>query len=103
MSQHIFRGRTSSGQLVEILCGWDRPLQYHHLTIETVCLNPDEDRVIYTNLQERDPALNVDDIEAKCIELGIAIPAGLLAALDQDEVENVGNGRRDWDEQPAAA
>jgi hypothetical protein len=106
MSQHTFTSPAESnntGKPLQILCGWDRPLQYQHLTIETKCANPVDELIVYCNLQEPGGGLELEQVAERLESFGITPPEGLLAELDQDERQDMGNKYKDWDERAAAA
>lgn len=105
MSQHTFTSpaeRNNTGKPLQILCGWDRPLQYQHLTIETQADKPADEVIVYCNLLESAP-LEVEDVQDRLQSFGITPPEGLLAELFQDEVQNVGNKHKNWDRPQEAA
>ncbi len=52
MSQYIFEAHTKNGNKVEVLLGWDNPLEYFFMVIDS----DDSDEPLYSNLFESDPA-----------------------------------------------
>lgn len=95
MSQHILRTTTANGQKVEILLGWDRPLQRCFMVVETMeQQDGDEDDYLYDNLSdpaamEGDPGL--DYFRRKLAELEIAAPETLFAEVAKDKANDNGN------------
>jgi hypothetical protein len=77
----------------DILTGWDRPLQYHFLTVQDRT-NKDEDAHVYCNLDDRslpNGAMTSEQVMAKLKELGINTPLTLKRDLDYDRETNAGN------------
>jgi hypothetical protein len=94
MSQHNY-ATTYAGQPVNIMMGWDRPLQGYFLVIEL-----SESRAegcVYSNLE--DPALfpcmgmpdSLDHFLEKLDELNIAVPQAMIQQIEVDAALNVGN------------
>lgn len=52
MSQHWFDVKSNQG-MVEVMLGWDAPLQWFHMCID-ICIDTAENP-LYTNLAEPDP------------------------------------------------
>lgn len=97
MSQHHFSTTASSGQQVQVQCGWDRPLQHHHLTVWEAPQEPAGREVLYTCLVERGGGLpDVDAVADELEKLGIEAPEGLYERLWLDESFNQGNGLTQW-------
>jgi hypothetical protein len=83
MSQRMFRapnGRSAS-------TGYDRPLDYFFLTILQ------DSTPIYSNLNEEDPALDYDDIEAVLREFEMKSPPTLYIDLADDKERETAAGR----------
>jgi len=86
MSQHWLTGNTPNGS-VEILIGWDEPLQWFHMTLE-----PDADEPLYSNLYEPNPhSLTLADFQKVLDRYGITNislhpnhPDGLYELLEDD-------------------
>lgn len=95
MTQHIFKSKTKDGRQVEVLAGWDRPLQGFFMVIE----NPEkDDDYIFSNFELKQPhPMSFDVFEKALSDLGIPMPNGLLAELNQDRLENLGNKRKVWE------
>ena len=88
MSQHLFK--VSSQQ---VLCGWDRPLQGYFLVIE----HDDHDSPVYSNLYEANPHPDsFDEFLVVLARFGLNVPDGLIEALMQDKINNVGNHVTQW-------
>lgn len=96
MSQHNFNAQLSNGIRVRVRCGWDRPLQYLFLDVETICAKEEDERTVYSNLMETNPALTVEQVGQRLATLQIAVPAGLLDQLREDQRQNMGNSTRNW-------
>ena len=89
MSQHLFRSKTGAGLPVDVLCGWDRPLQGFFLVIEET--EGDVDEPLFSNLDQ--PISHPPTFApwlAVLQRTGITIPDSLLANLAGDQRDNVG-------------
>lgn len=74
----------------EVLTGWDRPLQYHFLTVE----KPGDDYPVYCNLDDPERPMGVMlaiQVCDKLRELGIPAPPTLLEDLLEDRNLDRGN------------
>lgn len=95
MSQHRF-ATTYQGRPVEVLMGWDRPLQGVFMVVSRGDAREDEDEFVYSNLD--DPALAdcgglppvVDYFLVKLGDLGVAVPQAMLDEIERDSRANVG-------------
>jgi hypothetical protein len=95
MTQHIFNSTTKDGRQVEVLAGWDRPLQGFFMVIEDL---ENDDGYIFNNLDLEQPhPKSFDGFEQSLKDFGIPIPQGLVAELNQDRLENLGNKRKIWE------
>ena len=86
------------GQLVfrqgsyEVLTGWDRPLQYFFLVIES-----DEDRkrpdghYTFSNLNRRNPSMTLAEIQDTLESWLIVSPPTLFADLERERERNESN------------
>lgn len=97
MSQHRFKSKTSAGQEVDVLAGWDRPLQGYFLLVKPV---PDPGHYLFCNLDVPDDVPSHpqtwDFFQAKLEEFGIPMPKGLLQHLQADKANNAGNLTVRW-------
>lgn len=95
MGKHIFSTTTSTGQQVNVQCGWDRPLQHHYLTVFAGEAVPEN--VLYTSLMERGGLPDADAVSDKLDELGIEAPEGLLGRIWLDsEFNESSNEVKQW-------
>lgn len=92
MSRHIFE-TTHQGQRVQVVLGWDRPLQYVFMTVENLSASDDEGRFLYSNLDEGvEPGeLTLDHFRSVLRGLGLNVPEMMFAEVDRDRAANVGN------------
>ena len=102
MSQHIFT-TTHEGSAIEVLMGWDRPGQGFFMVVEKIDIGEkddadlDDDAYIYTNLYDPDlienggVSHNLDHFVKKLEELEILVPEAILANVQADGEDNVGN------------
>lgn len=120
MSQRFFPAvieREGQRVEVEVMTGWDRPLQHHYLTVflapaaltalgEAAALtgeNPTEvEEVLYSSMYDRAAScsggLSIADIESRMRDLGVAYPPTLMEDLQTDAVRNAGNERWGYEE-----
>lgn len=99
MTQHRYV-TNRKGESVEVLMGWDRPLQGFFMLIERLGISDENpDIYLYNNLdqelphpKELKPFLNALD------ELDIELPAGMVAAIEADKADNRGNAFTDWND-----
>lgn len=100
MSQHTVVAKYE-GKDVEVLAGWDQPLQRFFLVIEYV---NDEDipednpeGIVYSNLYDEALLKDVNAeksfeyFKSKLMELGIVIPVSMIDEVEEDGRLNVGN------------
>jgi hypothetical protein len=94
MSQRIFRY-----QDLEVLTGWDHPLQYYFLVIESQNPLPPEDseeesldpsdEYVFTNLSLPNPAMTIQQISDKLTALNITPPRSLFEDLHCDRLKQI--------------
>lgn len=106
MSQHntLTKFTTAKGVELEVdvLMGWDEPLQHHFLVVEVldldIKLKEDEDipeslratscvseGIIYSNLFDDAKDKDIQYFENKLIELGIKVPESMITACKSGE------------------
>jgi hypothetical protein len=97
MSQHNF-STTYLGKSVNVLLGWDRPLQYVFMVIiESLTTDNDDEKIIYSNLYDRaSDGAHIGYYEQKLKELGIVVPQRMFREVHQDYGFNVGNHYCDY-------
>jgi hypothetical protein len=101
MSQH-FCTTTMGSKAVEVLMGWDRPLQGFFMVIHDLEAPVEDDGLIYSNLDEPDSHPQVlDPFTEKLEELGIQVPAAMIEEVKDDQMWNVGNKMRRHEMQAA--
>lgn len=103
MSQHKFVTQHPAHGRVEVLAGWDRPLQGYFMVVEKMDVDEDaeEEAYVYSNLADPNlPVGGMADSFTYFVEvlarLGIRLPARMIADVMADGRENVGNKTRDW-------
>ncbi len=93
MSQHIFTDND-----LEVTAGWDRPLGYIFLFVE----KPGSSKQVYNNLSDPDMGWyrpqDVHHYQSVLEKLGIAVPEGFWAAVNDDRIANMGNKVHFWSE-----
>lgn len=98
MSQHCFTTQLD-GQPVEIIMGWDRPMQGFFMTIERVHAprGTHDDAPVYCSLRDPDLAgtrgitLSLTHFERKLAALGLQVPPQMLQEICEDGGANAGN------------
>jgi len=96
MSQVIFQSEIR-GQAVEVMSGWDAPMGWFFLGIFD-----GDGKVLYSNLNDRDPAqLGRDTVAFRRVltERGITPPEGFWALVEQREGNHVAHrhGAEGWE------
>ena len=93
MSQHIHETVYNS-RPINILTGWDRPLQGHFLVVE---FTDQPDEYLYDNLSDPDLAWcmglppTMDHFIEKLASLNISLPSEMLANVLVDKFGSAGN------------
>ena len=93
MSQHLCHSKYN-GRPVTVLMGWDRPLQGFFLTVEDADQDLD---YVYCNLDDDSLVAfgglppSLDHFTDVLRQLGIDVPAAMIAAVLEDGANNVGN------------
>lgn len=93
MSQHLCHSKYK-GRPVAVLMGWDRPLQGFFLTVQEA---DGKQEYVYCNLD--DDSLeefgglppSIEHFTAVLLQLGIDVPAAMVAAVLDDGANNMGN------------
>lgn len=85
MSQRVF----TNGNL-EVLTGWDVPLQYFFLVIEDKNAATDDphDGYVFNNLRRKKPGMTLEEIGEMLNNHGITFPPSLLSDLERDKRNN---------------
>lgn len=101
MSRHSFQVTVQesfpfAGATAQGCCGWDRPLQRFFFSLYAAV--GDEQELLYNSLYEVAGVADPVDIQQKAAAVGVALPAGLLEALDDDADTNAGNKIVCWTE-----
>ena len=99
MSQHCFKSQTATGRAVEVLIGYDRPLNGFFLVVSEAgaAEETDVDVFIYSNLSDVELldlgglTLDLEHFKRKLNLLGIALPSPIEAELQEDRRRRVGN------------
>lgn len=78
------------GRSDTVLMGWDKPLQYHFMVIETL---DGDDEPLYSNLDEDAAGLagRLAYFAKKARTFGIEVQPAMLAKLQADEALNICN------------
>jgi hypothetical protein len=104
MSQHRLRTTHPKHGRIDLLAGWDRPLQGYFLTIELIDApdGPDgETPFLYTNLGDDNLPLGMADsfdyFAPILARLDITLPAAMIADIKADGAANMGNKERNWE------
>lgn len=87
---------------VQVLCGWDRPLKYFFLQVEThVPLYPELEVSLFDNLRLPDERMSIEQVMSALERLGIAHPAGLREQLAAQQRADLSHDQPEWDSTPA--
>ena len=89
MSQHIYKTSNSAGELVTILMGYDRPLDFVFCTV-----TDGNDEVVYCNLDDSDAGTEQQDVNyygPLLWELGITVPESVYREVISDQQSRIGN------------
>lgn len=89
MSQRTWKTETG----VEVLTGWDRPLQHFFLTIIDGETEDGEDNILFCNLDHYPfpGGMTLKQVKEKLYEFDIPRPVELLSDLSHDQAINAGN------------
>ena len=87
MSRHSF-DTVCDGRPVQVVMGWDRPLQYVFMSVERL---DEPDEYLYSNLDDEHAKNDVGYFLAKLNALGITVPASMIVEVVADRANNVGN------------
>lgn len=102
MSQHLFRMDHPKYGHLEVMAGWDRPLQGFFMSIELLDAPEDEDNCyLYSNLDDENLpiggfARSFDYFLPILQRLEINLPAEMIADIESDGRANMGNKQRNW-------
>lgn len=91
MSRHIVT-TTYQNRPIEVVAGWDRPLQYYFLTIQFLDIpeeNDDQPGFLYSNLD--DSPQDLPYYQAITTHYQIALPATFWSSIEEDGRLNRGN------------
>ncbi len=97
MSQHLFETRTSSGLNVEVLIGFDRPLNGYFLVVANIASLDPNDAFVYSNLDDVELVdlggitLNLEHFKGKLALLGIELPESIESEVRLDRAQRLGN------------
>lgn len=92
MSQHRFMSESIHGN-VFVGIGYDRPLDGYFFFVEDA-----DQGIVYDGLFEKNPyPKTLESWIAKAMEFGITFPEGLLAEVENDFLNKVGNKFKNWD------
>jgi hypothetical protein len=95
MSRHQFKAESKFGS-VQVWMGYDRPLDGFYFTV----FDSDGAECFYSNLDEQNPhPKSLNPWLAKAKEFGIAFPDGLLAEVQADFDNQVGNKFKIWNQE----
>lgn len=79
---------------LNILAGWDRPLQRFFLVIEDQKdIEAENDNYVFSNLKLPNPDMSLEQVKQVLTDNGIEWPETLFTDLALDQKNNVGNLR----------
>ncbi len=92
MSQHSYPARTSDGQAVNVLMGWDRPCQCYFLIVQLQEWQEGQPSCLYSYLEEKAAFdLSLDYYVERLDRFGITAPVEVLEQVWLDAILNTGN------------
>ncbi len=77
-----------------VLIGYDRPLDYVHMTISRVVPGEAEDEIVYSNLDDVGAGLDCQDVNyfrQVLAGLGISVPESMFKETLRDQQSRAGN------------
>jgi hypothetical protein len=89
MSQHNFKSVTKDDQKVEVLMGYDRPLNYVFCVVTA-----ESGAFVYSNLSDPKAGIHCQDVEyyrTILDMLGIQAPESVIEAVKEDQKRRGGN------------
>lgn len=92
MSQHFYT-TSSSGNPVEVMLGWDRPLGHFFLVVRLLQLpHAGADEILYSYLQQQDAfSLTLDDFRAALDDMKIVVPETMFEQVAEDQLNRISN------------
>lgn len=91
MSKHLFKTKFHN-EPITICIGWDRPLQGYFMFIERPECDQDEDRYLYSNLDDEESHPETIDRFLEILRcLNLAVPEPMVKEVLEDGVSNCGN------------
>lgn len=94
MSQHFYTTKSSAGKPVQVLMGWDRPMQDFFMVVSDLAFVNPEDEYLYSNLADPEIKLGSTQLEyflSKLAELQINVPRAMVQQVQFDCIGNIGN------------
>ena len=93
MSQHTCITKRGTHEVC-VLMGYDRPLDYVHMTITRVDTHDEDDGIVYSNLDDAGAGLDCQDVNyyrQVLADLGIAVPESMFTETLRDQESRAGN------------
>jgi len=73
---------------MKVLYGWDDPLRYFFLVVTEIDEHGKEIRNVFSNLDLQNPAMTINQIKMKLLDLNIEVPNDLESNLKDDQLKN---------------
>jgi hypothetical protein len=95
MTQRALKAAIRDREVI-VLMGWDRPLQYRYMVIDSV---DSDDEPLYSNRSDDEAGLRgkLAYFTKKARSFGTEIPSAMLARIQADEALNLANGASTFD------
>lgn len=91
MSKHMFR-TTHENEPIIVFLGWDRPLQGYFMFIERPNRDDEEEKYLYSNLDETESHPKTLDVFLTVLDcFRISLPQQMIDEVVIDGCENCGN------------
>jgi hypothetical protein len=90
VSQHLCVSRNSDGNTVQVVLGYDRPLNFVFCTVNLL----DDGEIIYSNLSDPNAGTRQQDVNYYrpiLVAAGVTLPEAMFEQVAEDQALRVGN------------
>ena len=97
MSQHIFKEKNLSGEMLYIQMGFDSPMDWYYMTIFSMTDEGKAEKLKWSNLDHDSPeSLTLDYFERVLLKMGIEVPNSIIENIEKDKQARQMNNRVDY-------
>lgn len=97
MSQHIFKSKAFSGEMLYIQMGFDSPMDWYYMTIFSMTDEGKAENLKWSNLDHDSPeSLTLDYFERVLSKMGIEVPNSIIENIEKDRSYRRMNHRIDY-------